>query len=423
MNSLKEYLKQNTAYFTDAFDKSALSNIASKIESDPNIKEAFYIGMLMSSNIRENGPSDFMDNISNAVRENIFDREWKSFNENFLILLDAKSIPYSYKQNIKKYHELLLILEKFYPEKLYPQVYINFNKFNKLNVDNIEELINFNHQFHLIFKHISSCFENSNLFNEILKVNRNMLQIKLNEYQNLTGITKQLPNVIYKNKYDGSKFISIDMIQSNSMILFIYFGNMLFNECGKTISEMNCGLEKIYSDWSQLLENFKWSDFVYSQKSSEIKKVVNDEIFDSMFDLFSTSKKIRVLLLGLIFKAKNKNYPPILKLIEIVSELIMQQIAYFIQPLLKLQSGNIICLSHDEIIIENVNYGDLIKYFDDTNFDNNIKLMIKHLRIEEFILNAYKQPKTGTYYIKHDTINNTKTYKLLKPDDRLHVFV
>ena len=83
--------------------------------------------------------------------------------------------------------------------------------------------------------------------------------------------------------------------------------------------------------------------------------------------------------------------------------------------LLKNIGVNVLIISYDEIIVDDIYYDSVMKIIDtyDIYFRNRF-------RIEKFELELKTTPSGKIYFIKH---GQTKTeFKKLEPDDRLNVF-
>lgn len=233
---------------------SAMDNQITKLATNPDLLEAFYLGMMCMQ--EKQVKVSEVEEIGATAVSLVESREREIFNKNILTLIEATSIPIHLKQTTASLTDLFDVLDVYYPEKFYPKVHQLKKIVTKLNVDSVDDVIMFNHQFKIIFNHLIDGIKESPLMASVRKVNVQDL-IKTKVVPTITRADK-----IFSKEYNRQKFISLDIRQANSTVFFVHYGLTLFRDKGLTIADMGFGLEKFFNTWDEFIEKFNWSHYV-----------------------------------------------------------------------------------------------------------------------------------------------------------------
>lgn len=440
-NSLKE-IRINKKNFFDNFPEisSALGNISSKIDSDATLREAFFLGLVMSQyglyntdntvkpiryeNINSHEQFTYCTTLRPIVYKDIHIREWRTFNDNIVTLLDACSIPITIKEETKSFNEIIETIDIYYPEQFYPKVHVQKKILGGLQINDIKDVIMFNHQFKLIFNHFINCFEKSPLYEKICSIDIENMATEIQAIGKEIECKPNKINRIYNKEFDGSKLISIDIIQANATIFFVYFGKKLFMEQGLEIKDMGLGLEMYFSSWEDFFSKFNWSYYIRSQLSTipPEKKIVDDSMFDKISNAFIGSKMAREIIMGVTTKKKinGKNYC-LEKILELTCHKILYHVIKTIQPIMKLFNATIVSFTMDEITIKELDYSTLISLlsYSTTSLIGDTCLIKKYLRIEEFILQKHTLENGKFFYAKYYTDESIPSIKYVTPENKI----
>lgn len=416
---ISNYIKTTNTLPTQMM--SSLNHLSLNIDTDPNLLEAFALGMMLSPNIDLKSElylsrSVFHSRMTDAISQ----REWSTFNNNVLLLLDASAIPHNIKQKVQNFEQLMKYVDLYYPQKFYPKVHVQKGVLDKLKINNLDDIINFNHQFKIIFNHLISSFESGTLFKKISEIDVDNLIKIFDDKRNKKTIKINSINKIYSDTYAKSKLLSIDMVQANATVYFVYCGKKLFMDEGLQISDMGLGLEKYFSTWEEFLNNFNWSYYVKAQLNSTNIKVVNEGIFDILCSAFISSKMAREIILGVMAKKKTTyGNHTIEKILDLICKSLLCDLLITIEPIILFSNATIVSFTMDEITIKNLSYDKLMNYLALQANTGVMHIYKKYLRIEEFILEQHKLGNGKKFYAKYYTNNAIPSIKYISPDSKI----
>lgn len=363
------------------YQKVAIDNLASQIDNNTALLEAFCIGLFCNESLV------LPPKIKNIMEEKCIDsvtyREWYNFNINVLTLLDVESFPNDIKNSCQNYTQLFDHIDLYAPEFFYPKVHQQKKLLQLVSIGSLKDVIDFNHQFKKIFGFLIDNFINSNLFQKFAMVDTNAQINKLNIYQTKYKLINN--NKIYKSSFNNKKLISIDLKQANCTIIFLYYGLQMFDK----LEDMGLNFEKFFSSKQDMINNFNWSTYVKAslEKYSNNNFVVKEETFQILCQLFENSKMMRQLIIGVMSKKKPVNCSStIMSLYESTCKTLMFDLFESLQPLLQTINAKVISLSTDEIIIEGSTLKNINQHLISNPIGEKSYIVEKYIRVEEFIL-------------------------------------
>ena len=244
-----------------------------------------------------------------------------------------------------------------------------------------------------------------------------MSKIFENKKKDLT-IKVNTTNKIYTDMYVKSKLLSVDMIQANATVFFVYFGKKLFMDNGLHIKDMGLGLEKYFDTWDDYLNRFNWSYYVKAQLTSEsIRCVVTMESFALIQQAFTMSKVAREIILGVMAQKKLANGHTMETMLDKTCRTILCEFIGTIEPLINKSGAKVISFTMDELTMQGLDIQELLAFLN-RNPSVETGFVHRYLRIEEFVLDQHKLSTGKKFYVKRYTDGAIPSIKYINPDKR-----
>lgn len=397
---LKNYKEDNLS----SHQKSLLHYVTSQINND-GILDALYLGMLLSHD--KEFIKDNILNISQKCDNNILLREYATFNNYILTVLDVKSFPLNIKNNCTDYNKLIEYIDEYMPSEFYPCTIDRKNLMYNLKFNNLEDIMKFNHEFKRIFNYIVDYILGSKFYEKLSKFNMKPYSNNKNKFSNNI-------NGIYRTENIGSKYISIDVIQSNATFLFLFIGLSIVD----SIEDFGLGLEKIYKSKNEMRENFCWNDLIkIIMQDYPNDKIIDKDLFNVLVVVIGHSKSFRQIILGII----GKKMPPesrhtVCTMWTNTCYNTMIRLATSIEE--NVPNCNIVAVSNDEIIIKGDN--DTLKnYFYNNPIGDDSYIAKTYTKIEEFVVKQYTLKSNKSFYAKYITNKLIPIIRQIEPSDKL----
>ncbi|XWV24694.1 putative ORFan [Tupanvirus deep ocean] len=401
-----------------SLENSAIDNLASQLEKNPDLIEAFYLGMTIGKYmIPDTHPME--KTVITLYIENIMKREWLNFNTNMLTLMDVSSFPRNLKETIRDYDLLLKEVDSYAPAKFYPKVHAQKDILKQIHIVNFDDVSKFNHQFKRIFNHLIDQFIKSDFFQSLSEIDTNSLIKNLESYSKKYPINTDA-NRIYKDQFDSKKLISIDVKQANATFIFLYTGLRMFGD--KIIEKIGFDFDKIYSSKNDIISNFNWSAFVKTQLSlyPKDKQIVDDKTFEIMSKSFQHSKMAREIIIGVMAKKKSPGCAMTVNTIfQHMCKCVLYKLIDSMIPLLKKHDATIVAFSTDEIILHNLALEHLMEFLNSKPIGDESFIAEKYLRVEEFKLVQHKLPNGKKFYAKYYTHDAPPCLRQVDPNNKI----
>jgi hypothetical protein len=411
---------------------SALDNQIVKLETDPDLAEAFYLGSLLTSQGQLGGSVSSM--LEDLTNRRITEREWEILNKNILTLTEATSIPVSLKKNNVGLDNLFELIDIYHPKKFFPKVHQMKEIVSELKIETLDDVIKFNHQFKIIFNYLIDIIKESKLMDAVRHVNlQDLLTAKKSIRETVTKADK-----IYSKQFDGKRFISLDIRQANSTTFFVHYGRELFKKRGLEISDMGLDLDKYFGSWDEFFADFNWHHFVKITLKLRItlKPSADTYPFDIVTDIqtvnilctaFMNSKLTREIIMGVNQRIQlHKQVHTFGRLFEVTCNLLMNELLNYLSD--RIDGMEIVSFSTDEIIMrlpDDKTLTDISEMVAQAPSESIIGTWFKNfLKIEEYQLKAFELPNKRVFYAKlvdgEPGTNPSVSIKLLDPENKIN---
>lgn len=407
--------------------QSTIDKLVSNLNIDPKIMEAFHLGLHFANN--EKSLANFLEftkTLSEKTLEYISHHECEIFNTNILNLLNVSEFPISLTKSTNNLKNLLEHVNIYAPEKFYPKVHSQKRMVEKLEINTIDDIIKFNHQFKNILNHIVNRFETSELFHRLSRLNLTEISNQIKRYDKKFKINSCV-NDIYDDQYNGSKLISITVKQANATFIFVCLGLIMFRN--EKIEKMGLGLESQFESMDDMKFNFNWLSYIKAQfsKNIHISKMVDDKTFNTMCHLFATSNMMREAVINIFFSKKPTGCNiDINTIFETICKYVLYLFVDTLEPLLQLFGAKIIAFSVNEIVIEGMNSETLMEFIRTQPVGEYSYIAKRYLKINEYTIHQHKLSSGKKFYTKcHINKNNSSSIHCMHridSDNKLEAF-
>lgn len=397
----------------EPFQKAALSNLLSKIDSDPFLLEAFYLGIL--GNISDTTKIE----LEKRCLDNVTVKQWLKLNNNLILAMDIFSFPSDIKSTCHDIASFLNHVDIYVPKRFHPSVHIRKAIVADMKyLTNFSDVHAFNCQFKLIKKYLADSLSTSIISSSLTKDDI----INLNSQAKLIKQSHKFSNnhnIIYNEKYTGSKIISLDIIQANVTIFFLFFGLKLYRDNPITnMNDVGLKLETIYTDLEDFKANFNWTSYVNLAMSNYPvdKIIIDNHNYQHLCKLFGISKRSREITMGYFFEAEPYGYSwNKLHIFESACGIVLHSLIDAMKALLTTCNANIISCSIDEILISGMDKENLMTFLASNPISKYSFIARNYLRLEEFVVERHVLSNGKIFYVKAFTDGSIPCIKHVEP--------
>lgn len=391
----------------DILHQSILNLVTNQLHKDSGF-ELLYGGLILGEILSVEEKSSLVSSLEKICIQNMKSREWKMFNSNMILLLDAPNLPSSIKDVTQDFILLMNQIRDQAPILFYPSLNQQIDFISEISIRDITDVININYQISGMISYVIDKYINSNLFQNLDRIDIDTMQKKLNLLQK-KYVSSSKKGRIYHGQFDGQKLLSIDMKHANVTIAILFFASQLF----LNVEEIGIGLENEYCSMIDLLENFNWISY-FNSILCELSSKLNQKEYRILCQTMAKSKKMRELVMGIIFKNKLSQKIKLNDMFETSCKFIMYTLLDSINLPMKM-----ISITTDEIILSDICQSDILSHLVHNTLGDELNFIKKYLRVEEFVMKQYRLSNGKCFYAKHFTDKSIPSLKCIDPNDKI----